>query len=76
MKKLKGHIIENKLTIIQAFKLEDEINQKILRLSVYAKIKLIKNGKTKKNNKNERKKRKIIFKYVFYSCRSCIITRE
>jgi oligoendopeptidase F len=65
--KLKSHFSENELIILEAFKLEDEINQKVSKLILYAKLEYYgDNKKKKKKLQRMNEKNSILFAKISF----------
>jgi uncharacterized membrane protein len=62
---LKGHLSENESKMLEAFELEDEINQTISKLTNYAKIEYIKNKRNDKLLEIKEKNKKLFIKISF-----------
>jgi oligoendopeptidase F len=63
--KMKGYISKNESMMIEVFKLENEINKKISKLDIYARLKYIKNNEEEKIILLREKNKKIFFKLSF-----------
>jgi hypothetical protein len=62
---LKGHLSGNESKMLEAFELEDEINQTISKLTNYAKIEYIKNKRNDKLLEIKEKSKKLFIKISF-----------